>query len=384
MLTALDETLHHQVPLTFDHVMTSDHRFYDRQLMGGFRRDGSLAFLAAITFFKNMNVAEGFVMIQRDSAQQYNVRLTKQLRPLPVDGSTKVGPLRLEIVRPFEELRFTLEVGDHPIALDITYRNILPAHLEAAHFSRLDGRMDSDYMRYHQLGTISGSLTVEGVKYEADNWYGWRDHSWGVRPNVGGYEPSTGTKTVGGVSAASRTGGKGLFMFYLGFWNGREGGSFSVIEDGDGGRVYTNGQVSKADGAHLAVVGVDYDVTFKPGTRVFETLDTRLTLEDGSLWRVKATSVGRPWVYRGGGYDSGFEDGKAQGVYRSRDLLIEADEYDITDPELVIFPDGTQQRPKHREQLSICEVNGLTGSAYAPMFVIGDHPRFGFRWDAEA
>ena len=34
MLTPLDETLHHQAPLTFDHVDTTDHRFYDRQLIG--------------------------------------------------------------------------------------------------------------------------------------------------------------------------------------------------------------------------------------------------------------------------------------------------------------------------------------------------------------
>src|SRR5262245_5849464 len=104
MLSALDETLHHQGPITFEHVLTSDHRFYDRQLMGGFRPDGSAAFLAGITFFKNMNVVEGFVVAQSRSRKQYNIRLSKQLRPMPVSKDATIGPLGLEIVEPFREL----------------------------------------------------------------------------------------------------------------------------------------------------------------------------------------------------------------------------------------------------------------------------------------
>lgn len=38
---------------------------------------------------------------------------------------------------------------------------------------------------------------------------------------------------------------------------------------------------------------------------------------------------------------------------------------------------GSVVLPKHREQWTICEINGLAGSAYVPMFVIGDQPRFG-------
>jgi hypothetical protein len=377
MLTALDETLHHQAPLVFDHVVTSDHRFYDRQLMGGFERSGRCAFLAGITAFANMNVLEGFVMVQARSKRQYNVRLTQALRPRN-DAKAAIGPLGLDVVTPFRELRYLLEPGEYPVALDITFRNVLPPHLEKPHFNRSDGRIDSDYLRYHQLGELSGWIEVEGERFEATDWYGWRDHSWGVRPAVGGFEPMTGTRTAGGVSAASRTGGKGLFLFYVGFWNGRQGGGFQVIEDGEGKRIYTTGEVHDgADGPAIEVKTVEYEVAFKPGTRVFETLTARLGLANGDTWSIKATAVGRPWVYRGGGYDGGFRDGQAQGVYRSGPLSIETDEYDITDPEKIGFPDGTVGYTKHREQLAVCEINGVRGSAYAPMFVIGDQPRFG-------
>ena len=139
MLTAMDETLHHQSSLTFDHVHTTDHRFYDRQLLGGFRSDGEIAFLFGITYFKNMNVAEGFVLAQVHSSKQYNIRFTKQLRPM-TGAAAAIGPASVEIVAPFRELRIVLEKGDYPIALDLTYRNVLPPRLENSHNDRMDGR----------------------------------------------------------------------------------------------------------------------------------------------------------------------------------------------------------------------------------------------------
>jgi hypothetical protein len=375
MLTALDETLHHQAPLTFDHVDTTDHRFYDRQLMGGFRPDGEIAFLAGITLFKNMNVIEGFLMVQARSERQYNVRLTRQLRPMP-SSDARIGPLGLDIIEAFENLRLTLNKGDYPIALDINFRKLLPPRLEKPHVSRGDGRLHTDYLRYNQIGRVSGHIDVEGERFEGSDWFGWRDHSWGVRPGVGGFEPMTGTANAGGVASASRTGGKGLFLVHAGFSNGTQGGSIQLIEDGEGRRIYTEGEVRDGDD-EVEVVGIEHDVKFKPGTRVFDTMGLDLKLVDGREWALLAKSVGRPWVYRGGGYDGGFEDGLGQGVYRSKDLRVEVDSYDITHPELVGFPDGSVGKTKHREQLAVCEINGVTGSAYMPMFVIGDQPRFG-------
>ena len=138
MLTSLDETLHHQAPLTFDHVHSTDHRFYDRQLMGGFRADGEVAFLAGISVFKNMNVIEGFAMVQVRSSRQYNVRITRQLRPMP-DSEARIGPLSLTIMEAFKALRYELEAGDYPISLDMRFDAALPPRLEHPHVSRGDG-----------------------------------------------------------------------------------------------------------------------------------------------------------------------------------------------------------------------------------------------------
>lgn len=376
MLTPLDETLHHQAPLTFDHVDSTDHRFYDRQLMGGFRADGGAAFLAGITLFKNMNVIEGFVMAQVDCARQVNVRFTRQLRPMP-DSDARIGPLALHVEEAFRHLRFVLDGGDWPLTMDMRFAAALPPRLEHPHTSRGDGRLHTDYLRYNQLGRIDGSLTVDGQAIAADDWFGWRDHSWGVRPGVGGFEPMTGTPSGGGVASASRTGGKGLFLVHAGFRAGGLGGSVQLIEDGEGRRIYTEGEVRVGDGDPVEVTGIDHDVAFHPGTRVFDTMRLDLALADGRRLDLRARAVGRPWVYRGGGYDGGFADGQGQGVWRARDLAVEVDRYDISDPELVILPDGRAARPRHREQLAVCTVNGVAGAVYAPMFVIGPQPRFG-------
>ena len=43
MLTTLDDTLWHQLPTTFDHVGTSDPRFYDRFWFACYERGGAAA-----------------------------------------------------------------------------------------------------------------------------------------------------------------------------------------------------------------------------------------------------------------------------------------------------------------------------------------------------
>lgn len=147
MLTALDETLHHQCSDTFAHVFPSDHRFYDRQLLGAFAPDGQAGFVTGITVFKNMNVVEGYLIAQSHANRQINVRFSKQLRPMPPLMNAACGPLRMDILKPLEELRIVLDKGDHALACDVVFRGTVPAHLEKHHYGRLDGRNNTDYRR---------------------------------------------------------------------------------------------------------------------------------------------------------------------------------------------------------------------------------------------
>jgi hypothetical protein len=379
-LSPLDESMLHQMPLTFEQSGTSDHRFFDRMILGAFHPDGEAAFIVGMGVYKNMNVIDGFVMAQSHSRRQYNVRFSKALRPVSQSLATRIGPLESNPITPLERIHVSLAEGKYPIALDVEFVSVLPPRLEAPHTGRLDGRLHTDYLRFHQLGACTGELIVDGERFEIAQWFGWRDRSWGIRPFVGGFEPMTGTRTGSGLPSALRSGTKDIMVVHVGFWNGEQGGGVQFIEDGAGKRLYTDGVVgrkSDVQGSGIAVEEIAHEIKFHPGTRVVDRLNLDLQLADSDRWRVECRTIGRPWVYQGGGYDRGFLDGLGHGVWRSDDLLIEQDTYDVTDIEAVVKADGTTIKPAHREQFSRAIVNGVEGFSYSPCIVIGNHPRYG-------
>ena len=81
MLTDLDDSPWHQLPTTFDHVATSDPRFFDRLWFAASDRHGSGALQVTIGVYQNMNVVDGGVVVVADGVQ-HNLRVSRQLRPV--------------------------------------------------------------------------------------------------------------------------------------------------------------------------------------------------------------------------------------------------------------------------------------------------------------
>ena len=85
MLSALDETLRHQLPTTFDHVWTSDPRFFDRYWFSAYDPAGRFALICGMGLYSNMNVLDGFaaLMLPRPGGgfEQHNFRVSRALRP---------------------------------------------------------------------------------------------------------------------------------------------------------------------------------------------------------------------------------------------------------------------------------------------------------------
>src|SRR5439155_22424543 len=80
MLTALDDSLWHQLPTTFDHVGTSDPRFFDRFWFACYEPSGAGAAQVTLGSYNNMNVLDGGVVAIRDG-RQHNLRVSRSLRP---------------------------------------------------------------------------------------------------------------------------------------------------------------------------------------------------------------------------------------------------------------------------------------------------------------
>ena len=75
-LGPLDEFLAHQTSETFDHVGTSDPRFYDRYWFCCYDPAGELAVIIGMGLYNNMNVLDGFVALQQPVAADHPARRT--------------------------------------------------------------------------------------------------------------------------------------------------------------------------------------------------------------------------------------------------------------------------------------------------------------------
>jgi hypothetical protein len=229
--------------------------------------------------------------------------------------------------------------------------------------------MVRDHIRFDQFASATGCIDIEGKRTEFSDWFAWRDHSWGVRPGVGGFEPFTGSREAD-------TGHLGIYVWWL---TATEGGLFQLQEDGDGNRRYIDGHIDFRDGRPpLQIVDAQHEFALVPGTRLFKTGHLMLTAGEGSQWNIDLQAVGKPWVYKGSGYDHGYNDEKGLGVWRAA-WLEEYDVYDTSEPEAVKLPDGRVIRPMHREQFSRVTVNGRPGFAHTPFITAGTVKRYGLK-----
>ena len=95
-----------------------------------------------------------------------------------------------------KKIRVFAEPNEWGITCDLLFEATVPAVEEPRTIQRQPhGRITTDTSRYSQVGCWSGTLEVDGTRYDIrpEEWRGARDHSWGVR-GVG--EPETGGAPV--------------------------------------------------------------------------------------------------------------------------------------------------------------------------------------------
>jgi len=367
MLTELDDTLMHQAPLPFALVASSDHRFFDRYWFEAVAPDGSLCLIMGMGRYRNMNVLDGFVSIQTDAGRQYNLRFSRALEP---DVTTpSVGGLTISVVKPLEVLRLVLSAGNHPMSCDLTWTGNLPARLESHQFSRQHGRVVSDFYRFAQMGEVSGWVAVAGRRAELQGWFGARDHSWGVRAGVGGFEPVT----------AAPDPAAGRFFLWLAFRIDDFGGYLQLLENQDGDLQSRDGSVvwpADSGRSEQAIARIEHELTFHAGTRQFDHGRLTVTTVDGDTLRIDIEPVLTAWAYRGTGYGNGYNDGLGLGVYRG-EYLEESDIYDVSDPEIVRDLQGERIASGHREQPVKIKVDGKPGFGHCTVIAMGTYRRYG-------
>ena len=314
-LTGVDEGFHHQVADTFAIVGTSDPAWTEKVCAMAMARDGSLQFGFGTGRYPNRNVLDGYAASSR-GPEQMTVRGSRSLASDP--GSTSVGPIRYQVLEPLQRVRFVLEPNEiQPIAFDLEFQAVVPPRLEERTHLRDQFRVMADLVRYHQTGVASGWASVDGerIRVDKESWVFTRDHSWGVRYDVG-------PPTVDRGDSTTFPPGVGFMMMWCPALLERPDGSryavhlhFTLVEmPGFTQKTVTAG-IEHPDGSVEPIADLGPDLRFAPGNRRLLGGSVTGTMEDSSSRRFEIEVLGDTGVQLGAGLYFGF-DGHHHGEWR--------------------------------------------------------------------
>ncbi len=327
MLLGMDEYPYHQFTNTFAAVAGSDPQWNDGHYVTLCDAEGLVCLTSNVRLYQNNDVLDGFVCLRYDR-QQYNIRLSRRLRP-DMDH-LGVGPLRIELVEPMHTLRMVLDdndmLGDQGISLDVMCRTTAGPHLDPIEVTRLDGRLISERATYEVTGECTGWVSVGGRRIELTTASFFRNHSWGYQPGRGGARagaPAGGPRRMPGV--------RQWVLFHM---------------PDHGGYYFTDPRPRPASGKgailigarSIAVQSITHDLQFYEGGRRLRSGTFELLDEAGQSRSYTIEDLG--WVYcQGGGYFGGFNDGLGQGVYRG-DYHEEGEVWDVSHPTQIVDAAG--------------------------------------------
>lgn len=351
MLLRHDEYPFHQVTDTFAAVAGSDPSWNDGHYVCAADQAGTVAFTSNVRLYANNDVLDGFVCL-RHRGKQYNVRLSRKLRP-DMDH-LGVGPLRLDIEEPMERVRLVLDDNDLGIKLDVVCHTANVPYMGPIEVRRFEGRLLSERATYEITGEAEGWVEVAGERVELrrDTASFFRNHSWGYQPPRGGPRP------YGAPTPSKRV--PGLRQWVL-FHTPGHGGFF--FADPSGRAAAGKGAILQGDRV-VPVVNVEHDLDFHEGGRRVRSGTFRLTDVEGTVREYSFTDLG--WVYcQGGGYFGGFDDGLGQGVYRG-EYHAEGEVWDVSHPTTLVDADGREFEFEHdwAENFTLLHHEGTRGLAH--------------------
>ena len=182
-LTVLDEGLCHQIPEPFptpfmDHPHWRESLFFIAHPPEGL---GDVVILTLASFPTRGEMDA--LQLGRIGGTPTIGRHARELGDDP--HALTAGSVKVDIVEPFKTLQ--LHVGEDPmapVALDLTFTARTP------HYALRRGTMKAgaetiwDQSHMIQSGWFNGTLVHQGNTIEVKDWWGQRDHSWGIRDHA--------------------------------------------------------------------------------------------------------------------------------------------------------------------------------------------------------
>ena len=318
MPAPLDEYPIHQLPLSMRYVGSSDRNFYDRCYFNAHKRSADTFLITGLGVYPNLGVIDAYALV-RQGDRQWSVRCSDALGDRSVDA--RVGPYRVEVQEPLSRIRLVCDTPDRGVAFDLTWEGSFPCIDEPQHVVRQGTRVTLDGCRFAQVGTWSGTLTVDGtdVAVTPDVWVGARDRSWGIRP-VGEPEPP---------GRRSEEGRGGFWWLYVPLRFDDHAMIVIVQEDPDGTRTLNAAERVWADGRHEQLGWPDVDITYRPGTRLPERAALYLRTPERKPVTVEVETLLGVALHLGAGY--GGDPDWSHGQWKGPNWIDSA-VYDLSDP----------------------------------------------------
>ncbi len=378
-LVPADETFNHQIVDTFATVVQSDRSWTEKVCAMAGARDGSLQLGFGMGKYPNRGVLDAYAGVSR-GVEQWTCRASRELAADP--GTTAVGPISYEVVEPYRRVRFALDANDAvPVRFEWIFEAAVPPGLEQHEQHRsADGyRLDADIVRYHQIGTAHGWVDVDGERTDLDEtaWISTRDHSWGVRYQVGVPAADVATREVPAEVSIlviwspmllERPDGSryGLHLYH-------QRHAFGDLYH----RTEFQGTVEHPDGRVERLVELRPELHFDPANRRLQGGTLTAVAADGSTRPLTIRAAGQTGFCLGAGLYFGF-DGHWHGEWRGR-LHVDGEHLpDCSDP------DTARRVHQLRDCLIHVEdpVGGGTGWGNMQTMASGPHPTMGL--DAES
>jgi hypothetical protein len=265
-LTAADEAFNHQIVNTHAAVGTPDRAWTEKAWFTLMRKDATLQVNFGLGKYANRNIVDGFAGVQRGTRQR-TVRASRVLAQSINDMN--VGPLSYNIIEPFKTIRIALAPNvAQPISFELTFHATMPAFFENRDVVVAQGRVASDVIRYHQPGTVSGWIEIDGERSEVrpEEWYGFRDRSWGIREHVGVESTDLVPGSLGAVGGVKT--GAYHFNWLVSRIERPDGSAYDLAYyfrdlGGDGPPAFFSGYINESDGRQIPILHLFPEITYR-------------------------------------------------------------------------------------------------------------------------
>jgi hypothetical protein len=332
-LTALDESYRHQLVAPAATTLHNEPNWAERCYHLLHLSDGEIlhAGRAVHPHAGRRTAFAGFT----DGRTQHALRVAEPFRLGDDPDDPQVGPLRIEAVRPLQEVRLVLDAPDSRLAFDLTFEARFAPVATEPNRIEVDGRVVTEYMNFFQSGRYTGTVVVDGVERRVDGRAGFRDRGWGLRKHEGA--PRRGLV----VAAMCELPDRALYAL--------------LYETASGRRAFTNGWLMDRSGVVDRVASAEHDLTWD-GT-LLTGGSMRIGFASGAEHTLEFDVVGRLFLSTAG-YTPDPERA-APG----------AEAHDVTRPEVVARLDG------QNDNACVFRFDGEEGHGYVETG-LGVHARY--------